>query len=198
MYVRYVIEHCSTARSNPRVPRAQKLDEHGRRNYSFDDRCARQSLGSHRLAAARRTHAAVRNRWSRLQAEASATARALEHSEADSSSGGNEERGRWSREEDAAILSTVVECGRKWRKCAQLMPGRTEHAIRNRFYRLSTQVDASLSRGNWSAEEDDIILQSVEELGNRWIVIAQRLPGRTEDAIRNRCTVCKLPNKVSL
>lgn len=91
-----------------------------------------------------------------------------------------------------------MECGRKWRKCAQLMPGRTEHAIRNRFYRLSTQVDASLSRGNWSAEEDDIILQSVEELGNRWIVIAQRLPGRTEDAIRNRCTVCKLPNKVSL
>eukprot|EP00316_Scyphosphaera_apsteinii_P015753 CAMPEP_0119314290 /NCGR_PEP_ID=MMETSP1333-20130426/32306_1 /TAXON_ID=418940 /ORGANISM="Scyphosphaera apsteinii, Strain RCC1455" /LENGTH=398 /DNA_ID=CAMNT_0007319371 /DNA_START=67 /DNA_END=1263 /DNA_ORIENTATION=+ len=132
-----------------------------------------------------RTHAAVRNRWSRLQAEATATSRMLEQNQSGCSS---EERGRWSREEDATILNTVVECGRKWRKCAQMMPGRTEHAIRNRFYRLSTQVDASQSRGNWSPEEDDTILQSVEELGHRWIVIAQRLPGRTEDAVRNRCT----------
>jgi hypothetical protein len=38
----------------------------------------------------------------------------------------------------------------------------------------------------WSREEDAIIFASVAELGHRWFIIAQRLRGRTEHAIRNR------------
>jgi hypothetical protein len=38
----------------------------------------------------------------------------------------------------------------------------------------------------WSREEDEIILLSVAQIGPRWIEIANRLPGRTDHAARNR------------
>ena len=47
-----------------------------------------------------------------------------------------EPRVSWSRAEDDAILSLVAELGHKWSKLADRLPGRTEHAIRNRFHRL--------------------------------------------------------------
>lgn len=41
-------------------------------------------------------------------------------------------------------------------------------------------------RTSWKPKEDAIIAQSVAELGHRWYLIAERLPGRTDHAIRNR------------
>lgn len=41
-------------------------------------------------------------------------------------------------------------------------------------------------RVGWSPREDAIIANSVAELGHRWYFIAERLPGRTDHAIRNR------------
>ena len=38
----------------------------------------------------------------------------------------------------------------------------------------------------WTNAEDDIIKNSVAELGNQWSLIASRLPGRTADTIRKR------------
>eukprot|EP00965_Chrysotila_dentata_P231666 6198491-Pleurochrysis_carterae.AAC.2 len=42
------------------------------------------------------------------------------------------------------------------------------------------------NRKEWSAWEDDTIKQGVQELGLRWRAIASRLPGRSDDAVRNR------------
>jgi len=42
------------------------------------------------------------------------------------------------------------------------------------------------SRKDWSEWEDNMIHQAVEELGLRWRAIASRLPGRSDDAVRNR------------
>jgi len=47
------------------------------------------------------------------------------------------------------------------------------------------QVSA-LPRKEWSAEEDALIRSGVEQLGCRWRVIAAQLPGRSDDAVRNR------------
>ena len=47
------------------------------------------------------------------------------------------------------------------------------------------QVSA-LPRKEWSAEEDALIRNGVEQLGCRWRVIAAQLPGRSDDAVRNR------------
>lgn len=43
-----------------------------------------------------------------------------------------------------------------------------------------------MGRKEWSAEEDRTILEAVDELGQKWRVVAQRLAGRSDDAVRNR------------
>lgn len=48
------------------------------------------------------------------------------------------DRVSWSRQEDETILRSVGEVGHKWHRIAQRLPGRTEHAIRNRFARLQS------------------------------------------------------------
>ena len=48
----------------------------------------------------------------------------------------------WTRAEDATIVQSVAELGHKWYLIAQRLPGRTDHAIRNRYHRLqSTMID---------------------------------------------------------
>lgn len=46
------------------------------------------------------------------------------------------DRVSWSRSEDEKIVHSVNELGHKWHRIAQRLPGRTEHAIRNRYARL--------------------------------------------------------------
>ena len=44
----------------------------------------------------------------------------------------------------------------------------------------------TLGRKEWSAEEDATIMAAVEEHGQKWRIIAAKLPGRSDDAVRNR------------
>ena len=48
------------------------------------------------------------------------------------------ERVTWSRFEDETILLSVQDLGHRWNRIADRLPGRTEHAIRNRFARLQS------------------------------------------------------------
>jgi len=151
-----------------------------------------------------RSPAAIRNRWTRLQQEAepekgvatltqddddrrlwspALTLRQDSNSSSCSSVSG-EDRTKWSADEDATILRCVDDFGKKWRVCAQQLPGRTENAIRNRYHRLLTR--ANFERGGWHPEEDAMILRSVVAHGNQWIKIASLIPGRSDDAVRNR------------
>ena len=51
------------------------------------------------------------------------------------------ERASWTRTEDAIIVRSVAELGHRWHHIASRLPGRTNHAIRNRFHRLQTMAD---------------------------------------------------------
>lgn len=56
-------------------------------------------------------------------------------------------RSAWTRQEDEIILSSVLEFGPKWVEIAARLPGRTEHAARNRYHRLTTRGAAVVDLG---------------------------------------------------
>lgn len=124
-----------------------------------------------------RTRSAVRNRWLRLS-------QGTESDPLDENDGcGGVCLGSWTREEDKLIIETVESLGKRWRAVASRLNGRSEQAVRNRFYRL---VRCPASLGSWSKTEDAFIVSGVRAFGYKWALIAQRLPERTPDAIRNR------------
>ena len=51
-------------------------------------------------------------------------------------------RSAWTKQEDEIILSSVSELGPKWGEIAARLPGRTEHAARNRHHRLTSRGSA--------------------------------------------------------
>ena len=48
------------------------------------------------------------------------------------------------------------------------------------------RAHAAANRVGWSKDEDEFILDRVHAQGMQWSVIASALPGRTDDAVRNR------------
>ena len=96
----------------------------------------------------------------------------------------------WTREEDIAILQHVNIYGQKWSIIADGLPGRTDDAVRNRFIRLQRKMfmQGHSTRGGdmWTPEEDAHIQKAVSTLGPRWQAIAELLPGRSPNAVRNR------------
>merc|ERR1712046_519982 len=50
------------------------------------------------------------------------------------------ERTSWTRAEDDVIVQGVAELGHKWYEIARRLPGRTDHAIRNRWSRLQSII----------------------------------------------------------
>ena len=61
------------------------------------------------------------------------------------------ERVGWTKAEDAIITHSVQELGHRWYQIAERLPGRTDHAIRNRWHRLLTMRQEELARGGGEA-----------------------------------------------
>jgi len=92
-------------------------------------------------------------------------------------------KGKWLDEEDATILRCIEEGMTKWTDIAERIPGRVGKQCRERW---ANHLDPTLKKGNWTQEEDQLLIGAQELMGNRWCEIAKILPGRSENGIKNR------------
>ena len=93
-------------------------------------------------------------------------------------------RGSWTQQEDEQLINAVNQLGaKKWTDIAKFVPTRTSKQCRERWHH---RLDPSIKHDPFEPWEDQIIIEKQREIGNRWSVIAQQIPGRSASAIKNR------------
>lgn len=99
------------------------------------------------------------------------------------------DRRAWTDDEDELLRRAIdKEDGdanppSKWHAIAKHIPNRTNKDCRKRWW---AQMATRVSKGSWSAEEDERLFSAVDELGTKWAAVASRVGTRNSGQCAKR------------
>ncbi|WCJ37649.1 myb domain protein 10 [Euphorbia peplus] len=93
-------------------------------------------------------------------------------------------KGAWSQEEDDKLKAYILKYGHwNWRELPKFAGlSRCGKSCRLRWMNY---LRPGVKHGNYSKNEEDLILEMHQKFGNKWSKIATKLKGRTDNEIKN-------------
>lgn len=97
---------------------------------------------------------------------------------------GTSRRKVFSEKDDRLIAHLVsTKICQNWYEVSQYLPGKTPRQCRDRWINYICPTN---SFEPWTPEEDMLLIDKINEFGTRWTLIAQHIPGRSDNCIKNR------------
>ena len=96
---------------------------------------------------------------------------------------------KFTKIEDEKLIELIKEFGENnWKLIAEKLPPRTPRQCRERW---TNYVNPALSKDPWTKEEDELLIQKHNELGNHWKLIEKYFPARSKNNIKHRYSQIK-------
>ena len=93
-------------------------------------------------------------------------------------------KGQWSLHEDKLLKEWIEKNGPKyWEQCGQFIHGRSGKQCREHWINC---LNPELIKGDWTTEEDFLIMHFYEKYNGSWKKIIYLFNGRSENSIKNR------------